>query len=273
VHWRDEDGIRLPAACWRPGPGYRMISSGVLGGGIGPREWVLNAQVAGEYARTDPAGHLAELADQLGLTGPGTGMLTAAQVTGVVTRSDEGAEAAVTAGLRVPTWAAAPGPGGEAADAGLAPGTINIIVSVPVPLTDAALVNAVITATEAKTQAVLEAGFPGTGTATDAVCVAAPVPAGAAAEDFAGPRSDWGARIARAVYAAVLAGATAYRADRLPAMPLPAITGAATRRHDMWCLGLPPLLHMVFLAAGSAGPPGTRGKEGTRCESGTAPQR
>ena len=223
MHWRDEDGIRLPVACWRPGPGYLMISSGVLGGGIGPREWVLNAQVPGQYARTDPAGHLAELADQLGLTGPGTGMLTAAQVTDLVTRSDEGAEAAVTAGLRVPTWAAAPGHGGGAAGrpagAGLAPGTINIIVSVPVPLTDAALVNAVITATEAKTQAVLDAGFAGTGTATDAVCVAAPAPAGAAAEEFAGPRSDWGARIARAVYAAVLAGATAYRAGRLPAQP------------------------------------------------------
>ena len=81
THWRDEDGIPLPAACWRPGPGYRMISSGVLGGGIGPREWVLNAQVAAGYARMDPARHLTELAGRFGLTGPGIGMLTAAQVT------------------------------------------------------------------------------------------------------------------------------------------------------------------------------------------------
>jgi len=215
THWRDEGGTRLPVACWRPGPGYRMISSGVLGGGIGTREWVLNAQVPGRYARTDPATHLTELAAWLGLTGPGTGMLTAAQVTDLVTRSEEGAEATVTAGLRVPTWAAAPGGrggGGGGGDPDLAPGTINIIVSVPVPLTDAALVNAVITVTEAKTQAVLDAGFPGTGTATDAVCVAAPVSPGGTAEDFAGPRSAWGARIARAVYAAVLAAATTYRA-------------------------------------------------------------
>ncbi len=70
----------------------------------------------------------------------------------------------------MPTWAAVPG---GTADPDLAPGTINIIVSVPVPLSDAALVNAVMTVTEAKTQAVLDAGFPGTGTATDAVCVAA----------------------------------------------------------------------------------------------------
>jgi adenosylcobinamide amidohydrolase len=192
-----------------------MISSGVLGGGIGHREWVLNAQVPAGYARTDPARHLTELATRFGLTGPGVGMLTAAQVTGLVTRSDEGAEAAVTAGLRVPAWAAAPA-GLADQDQGLGPGTINIIVSVPVPLTSAALVNAVITATEAKTQAVLDAGFAGTGTATDAVCVAAQDPAGTAAEDFAGPRSAWGARIARSVYAAVLAGATAYRASEAP---------------------------------------------------------
>lgn len=215
THWRDEDGIPLPAACWRPGPGYRMISSGVLGGGIGPREWVLNAQVAAGYARTDPARHLTELAGRFGLTGPGIGMLTAAQVTGLVTRSDEGAEAAVSAGLRVPTWAAARA-GLTDQDQDLGPGTINIIVSVPVPLTDAALVNAVITVTEAKTQAVLDAGFAATGTATDAVCVAARDPAGTAAEDFAGPRSAWGARIARSVYAAVLAGATGYRASETP---------------------------------------------------------
>jgi adenosylcobinamide amidohydrolase len=213
VHWRDEGGMRLPAACWRPGPGYRMISSGVLGGGIGPREWVFNAQVPAGYERTDPARHLVELAGLLGLTGPGVGMLTAAQVTGLVTHSDEGTEAAVTAGLRVPAWAAAPAADAGAADPGRAQGTVNIIVSVPVPLTDAALVNAVITATEAKTQAVLDAGFAGTGTATDAVCVAAPVSPGVAAADFAGPRSACGARIARSVYAAVLAGATAYRAS------------------------------------------------------------
>jgi adenosylcobinamide amidohydrolase len=209
VHWRDEGGMLLPAACWRPGPGYRMISSGVIGGGIGPREWVLNAQVPAEYTRTDPATHLAELAGRFGLTGPGAGMLTASQVSDLIMRSDEGAEAAVTAGLRVPTWAAAPG---GTADPDLAPGTVNIIVAVPVPFTDAALVNAVITVTEAKTQAVLDAGFAGTGTATDAVCVAAPVWPGAATEDFAGPRSAWGGRIARSVYAAVLVGATAYRA-------------------------------------------------------------
>ena len=94
------------------------------------------------------------------------------------------------------------------------PGTINIVVAVPVELSDAALVNAVVTATEAKTQALLEAGFPCTGTASDAICVAAA--AGGTPEVFGGPRSTWGARIARTVHAAVRAGALDY-ASRLEA--------------------------------------------------------
>jgi adenosylcobinamide amidohydrolase len=167
LSWRTEDGERLPMALWRPGPGYRMISTGVLGGGLGPREWVLNAQVPAAYARTDPAEHLRDLARGLHLTGPGIGLLTAAQVTDLVQR--------------------------------------------PVSLTDAALVNAVATATEAKVQAVLDAGFAGTGTATDAVCVAAPTDT-RREEEFTGPRSLWGARIARAVHAAVRAGAAGYAA-------------------------------------------------------------
>src|SRR5580658_2015217 len=74
LHWRSEDGLRLPMALWRPGPGYQMISSGIVGGGLGPREWVLNAQVAGGYDRTDPVVHLADLAAGLGLSGPGVGL-------------------------------------------------------------------------------------------------------------------------------------------------------------------------------------------------------
>jgi len=216
VRWHRQDGMRLPVAVWCPGPGCRMISSGVAGGGIGPREWVLNAQVPASYSRMDPAAHVAELAAGLGLAGEGVGLLTAASVASAVLCGDEGVHAAATVGLRVPAWAAAP-PGvadGERATP-WRPGTINIIVSVPVPLRDAAYVNAVMTATEAKTQAVLEAGFRATGTASDAICVAAPVAGDP--EDFAGPRSLWGARIARAVHAAVRAGALRYQAEVGPA--------------------------------------------------------
>src|SRR5216684_2052930 len=108
VRWHCQDGVRLPVAGWSPGPGWRMISSGVAGGGFGPREWVLNAQVPAAYSRMDPAVHVAEMAAGLGLVGEGVGLLTAAQVSDVAQREDEGVHAAATVGLRVPTWAAAP---------------------------------------------------------------------------------------------------------------------------------------------------------------------
>ncbi|MFE7627291.1 adenosylcobinamide amidohydrolase [Streptomyces sp. NPDC057509] len=201
---RREDGLDLHHLVWRLGPGWRVCSSAVLGGGIGPREWILNAQVPGGYPRMDPDRHLAEIAAAAQLTGPGAGLMTAADVTARTVAADEGVSATATCGLGVRGWAAAPADG---AGGPPRPGTVNIVVTLPVPLTDAALVNAVATATEAKVQALLDAGLDCSGTPTDAVCVAAPTPAAGAGEPFAGPRSVWGARLARAVHAAVLEGA------------------------------------------------------------------
>ncbi|MEF9881662.1 adenosylcobinamide amidohydrolase [Streptomyces sp. P9-A4] len=198
-----EQGRAWPLLVWVPGPGVRMVSSAVLGGGIGTRAWVLNAQVPPGYDRLDPVAHLRELAAGAGLEGTGVGLMTAASVADRRHAVDGGVRAVVTAGIGVRGWAAAPGTGGVMVPR---PGTINIIVSLPVPLTDAALVNAVATATEAKVQALVELGADASGTPTDAVCVAAPTAApGTAAEPFAGPRSLWGARLARAVHTATRA--------------------------------------------------------------------
>ncbi|MFF9177959.1 adenosylcobinamide amidohydrolase [Streptomyces sp. NPDC014793] len=198
---RFEDGERLHALLWRAGPGWRMISSAVLGGGIGERDWVLNAQVAHGYRRTDPDRHLAELAAGVGAAGPGVGLMTAADVSRPGRAQDGGAEAIVTAGISVRGWAASPA---EGTALPAQPGTINIIAALPVALTEAALVNAVATATEAKVQALLDAGHDCSGTPTDAICLASRTPApGDTLHPFAGPRSRWGARLARAVHRAV----------------------------------------------------------------------
>jgi adenosylcobinamide amidohydrolase len=69
---------------------------------------------------------------------------------------------------------------------------------------DAALANLLCTVTEAKVQALFEGAVDGTGTASDAVTVLCP--AGGESEPFGGPRSRYGAPLARAVYAAVRAG-------------------------------------------------------------------
>jgi adenosylcobinamide amidohydrolase len=100
-------------------------------------------------------------------------------------------------GLSQPIMAAAP----AAERTSMLVGTINVVALVPQRLSDAALVNTVATATEAKVQALRDTGVPATGTATDAVCVVCPDEG--PISHFGGPRSIWGSRLARAVHSAV----------------------------------------------------------------------
>lgn len=178
-----------------------VASTASVGGGVGARSWVLNAQVPKGYARTDLDAHVDELAAFASCTGPGVGLLTAAAIDRCRGSAEDGGVACTaTVGVTKPTWAA----DAEDAVSPWAPGTINVVVEVPVRLAEGALLNAMTTVAEAKTQALLERGVPGTGTASDAVCVTCPVDG--PAEPFAGPRSTWGARVARAAHAAVLGG-------------------------------------------------------------------
>ncbi|MFE6499188.1 adenosylcobinamide amidohydrolase [Kitasatospora sp. NPDC057738] len=215
---RTEDGACRHLLVWRAGPGWRMVSSAVLGGGLGGRGWVLNAQVRPGYARMDPAEHLAELAAAEGLTGPGVGLMTAAPVDDCTRAEDGGVTALVTTGIGVALWAADP----AAAPAEYRPGTINILAVVPAAVADAGLVNLLATATEAKVQALLDAGYDCSGTPSDAVCVAVRAASpDAPADPFGGPRSLWGARLARAVHRAVRAGAELDRERRARGEPEP----------------------------------------------------
>jgi adenosylcobinamide hydrolase len=203
-----ERGREHPALVWRLDPAMLVIASTPIGGGVGVRDLIVNAEVPLEYERIDLEDHLGAIARALGCEGPGVGFLTAAPVEEVATGRDGGVDAYATVGLRHPTWAA------DAEEAVRVPpaGTINLVVVLPAALAPAALVNAVITATEAKAQALIEHGVPATGTASDAVCIACPNDG--EAETFAGPRSPVGSRIARAVHAAVGAGAAAWPNER-----------------------------------------------------------
>jgi adenosylcobinamide amidohydrolase len=197
---RVEDGRDLSMLVWPlPEPAI-VASTAACGGGLGERRWIINAQVPHDYRRRDQQQHGAELAAVAGVTpAGGVVMFTAVDVRRVHSREDGGVAVDATVGLTLPVWAAAPDVG-----VAVAPGTINVVARLPVRLSDAALLNALVTATEAKTQALLEAGVPGTGTASDAVTIVCP--RGGPAEPFGGPRSVWGARLARAVHAAVRAG-------------------------------------------------------------------
>lgn len=227
---RIESGQELPLLVWRLREPMLMASTASVGGGVGLRRWVLNAHVRKDYARRDLVAHSAELAASQQLSAPGVTMFTAARVERVSHADDgprngpsDGAVAVdATVGLSDPTWAA----GGSVISHESRPaeaartlhtdtttaGTINIVAQLPVRFTEAALLGALCTATEAKTQALLAAGISGTGTPSDAVTLICA--SDGQAEVFGGVRSAFGARLAATVYDAVRAGTLAWRAAR-----------------------------------------------------------
>jgi len=205
--FREEDGRSAPLLVWRLPGAFPTISSGPLGGGIGPRRWVINATVPMSYDRDDPDAHLAEMATGLGLDGPGAGLMTGVDVARMIETTDSGVRVWATVGLGKPIQAAVP----EPVEQDAVVGTVNIIAYVPARLSDAALVNAVATVTEAKAQALTELGYAATGTATDAVCVV--VPPDGEPQQYGGPRSRWGAPLARAAYEAVFIGGRHFSSD------------------------------------------------------------
>jgi adenosylcobinamide amidohydrolase len=201
----------------------RVLSSAVLGGGMGVARCWLNVTVPAGYARTDPDVDLAERAALLGLEPPVVGMLTAARVDAHVRHGHGLAQAFATVGVGHALAAAGlrpravPSAGLELGGPAPRAGTINLLVLVDAPLDDAALAGAAQTAVEAKAQALAAARVPAanaggfaTGTATDAFCIACPPGGGTR---FAGPATRAGADIARAVFEAVKSGA---RADAAP---------------------------------------------------------
>jgi adenosylcobinamide hydrolase len=203
---RRESGHELATRIWRLLEPMLAISSAPLGGGLGQREWVLNAQVPHDYDCDDPQSHLRALAAAARLDGEGVGMMTAVDVRRASVVCQEGISVDATVGVAGPQWAATDegGPGSDDPRPPTNVGTINMVIVLPERLSDGALVNAVGTATEGKTQALWEAGVAGTGTATDALCLLCP--SQGAPHPYGGPRSTWGARLARVVRLAVLSG-------------------------------------------------------------------
>ena len=209
---------------WRFDQPTEVISSAAVGGGIGRVDWIVNVGVGSGYTRTDLDAHAAEVAAELGLRGSGTALFTAVDVKRCSRTECDGVVVYATVGVSKPTWAvaadlavtppreslgsdrpASESGGGDSSDENDI-GTINIVAQLPVGLSPGAAVNAAMTITEAKTQALADCGVAGTGTATDAVVVAWPT--AGRRERFGGPRSEWGQRLAVAAHAAVRDGLT-----------------------------------------------------------------
>ncbi|WP_214658889.1 adenosylcobinamide amidohydrolase [Candidatus Formimonas warabiya] len=185
------------------------LNSSVWGGGFHSPYFVINQQVHKNYCGEDPAGDLAGTIEAMGLIPEQcVGMMTAAHV------KDAALEYEISSPLSVVAIATA-GTSNAMAAGGTPPpfafgvvGTINIIVLIDGDLTAGGMVNAVITATEAKTMALQDleikdvfTGEPASGTSTDAVVVA--VTGKGEKLPYAGTATQIGGMIGRTVRKAV----------------------------------------------------------------------
>ncbi|MFX4262396.1 adenosylcobinamide amidohydrolase [Pelotomaculum propionicicum] len=214
------------------GPGYILaaatrpwvtVNSGIFGGGIGRKRYFLNRQVDKMYSSDCPADEMAAyLASQFESYSSASGvdwaaLMTAARVNDAcwvkVSHQDYLAHLIITAGVN------------NACSAGVTPycvpapnitkpGTINIMAFLSHSLTPGALVNAVQTVTEAKTQTLRDldvtcpvTGAFASGTNTDATLIAS---ADSIPCEYAGPGTLIGYMLARGVRAALTRAVKAY---------------------------------------------------------------
>jgi len=166
----------------------QIVSSAVLNGGAVNANHILNLNVRDQYKKglivqQPPHLTLAQYCRNRGWSGTTVGLMTAASRDSfrMVQATEQGVDffVLVTAGL---SNARRAGDYAESRDIGTpqyTAGTINIICLTTAVLTQAAMIEAVITATEAKTAALQNLGIkspasktPATGTGTDAIAIA-----------------------------------------------------------------------------------------------------
>ena len=183
-------------------------SSAVVGGGLGRASAIVNLHVPKNFRGEHADRVLEAFVARRSIPAPWVGLLTGAwtEKAEIATETIDGitAVAIVTVGLSNPASA------GRTAVAAWLPSTINTILVVDAVATPAALVNLVMTVTEAKVMVMAEAGVrtldgdPASGTSTDAIVIAA-TGRGRRCE-FGGPVSDLGWAAARAARAALSKG-------------------------------------------------------------------
>lgn len=164
---------------------FTAASTGT-GGGIGAVSTIFNHTVANVRDEADPLPLLRRIAAGEGFFGDFFGLLTAVEQRHCCICQYDAVTAFVTAGI-----AGHPG----------SAGTINVIVTSTEGLAPGALLGAIVTATEAKTEALRMLGHACTGTPTDAVVIACEDEAG---HEYAGCATPIGERIR----ASVLQGVT-----------------------------------------------------------------
>ena len=196
----------------------RIASTAVVNGGCAVARSIINLFVSRHDDCADPEAMIAAHARRAAVPGPWVGLMTAAWTTdartGVAEVANTRALAIVTVGLSNP-WAA--GTAAGPVEAPTHPGTINLIVVVDGDPSPAALLNAMTTATEAKTLVLFDAGVragdgAATGTSTDAVVIAAT--GEGARHRHGGPATAFGWCVARATREALVPAVARWQAER-----------------------------------------------------------
>ncbi|MGH7323774.1 MAG: adenosylcobinamide amidohydrolase [Candidatus Rokuibacteriota bacterium] len=188
--------------------GLVTLSSAVIGGGFAAAGAIVNCHVPKGFRCEDSERVLDDFTRRRAIAPPWVGLLTAAwtEKAELVYDSVDSLSVLAVATIGLSNTASA----GRSSAAAWAPSTINTILVVDADPEPAALVNLVITATEAKSLALAEAGVRtpdgrvASGTSTDAVVVAA-TGRGRSCR-FGGPVSELGAIAGRAVRSALDAG-------------------------------------------------------------------
>ncbi len=160
---------------------FRSVSTGA-GGGIGTVSTLLNHAVEPGEDLHEPLRELSVITTGEGLPGDFFGLLTTVRMQHLCILQYDFVTVFISAGIHKGS-----------------PGTINIIVCSSQGMSDAALAGAIITATEAKSEALIKRGHTACGTPSDAAIVASEGPV---VHQCAGALTEVGTRI----HAAVLFG-------------------------------------------------------------------
>ncbi|WP_036708858.1 adenosylcobinamide amidohydrolase [Paenibacillus pinihumi] len=194
------------------------LSSAVYNGGLQTADHFINWQVPLDYDCSDPVNDLKKLMAASGYPSSGVGLITAASLkhASVLEGSGDRFEwiCCTTLGL----GSAARGGRKRKLYPSYVPGTINTMLFVQGRLSQAALVNLVITATEAKAAALAdmnvkdkELGLPATGTPTDALIIGvSQTSAYPEIHEYTGLATTLGNAISCAVYDSVCEAAADY---------------------------------------------------------------
>ncbi|ETT65250.1 hypothetical protein C173_19521 [Paenibacillus sp. FSL R7-277] len=188
------------------------ISSAVYGGGAGRLKRAVNQYVSRDYECSNPVQDLENKLQEWGYPLEGcAGLMTAVPLEHAAVAEEDTGSAGIFCCVTAAAGNAARAGSERSVLAAYRPGTINIMLGIDGWLSQSAMVNAIMTATEAKAAALAdlgirdaENGLGATGTTTDAIVIAVSGSRRYAAEHvYAGTATDLGGAIGRLVYSAV----------------------------------------------------------------------